>query len=259
MRGVGQLSAARRRALADRSFAYVDAKGRRRLPIHDEPHVRNALARFNQVQFENEAARDRARGRLLRAARKYGIVPVGFMEGQLRGAPAPALPTGTVTFMMADIVDSTGLIHALGDGYAAVLTDLRRLIRGAVQRAGGHEVDARADEYFAVFKRAPSALMAALAVQRVVAEHAWPAGGSVEVRIGLHSGRPTLSDAGYVGLAVHATNRISRLAGRRQIILSSATRSAIGEELPTEIMLVELGPRELRGVREALVLYEVRG
>ncbi|HLA17503.1 MAG TPA: DUF6582 domain-containing protein, partial [Candidatus Limnocylindrales bacterium] len=69
----------RRRQLPDRAFAYVDSSGRRRLPINDEAHVRNALARFDQVHFEDEAARDRARGRLLRAAGRYAIVPVGFI------------------------------------------------------------------------------------------------------------------------------------------------------------------------------------
>ena len=59
-------------------------EGTKRLPIHDEPHVRNALSRFNQVAFEDEAARERARKRLLEAAKKYGIVPIGFMTGQLR-------------------------------------------------------------------------------------------------------------------------------------------------------------------------------
>src|SRR4029453_8629497 len=56
----------------------------RRLPVHDEAHVRNALARFNQVAFEDDAARERARKRLLNAAKKYGIVPVGFITGQLQ-------------------------------------------------------------------------------------------------------------------------------------------------------------------------------
>src|SRR5438309_331399 len=73
-----------RARLPDSAFAYIDSRGSRRLPINDEPHVRNALARFNQVRFENEVARDRARTRLLRAAKKYGIVPIGFMSGQLR-------------------------------------------------------------------------------------------------------------------------------------------------------------------------------
>src|SRR5213592_614699 len=78
------LSATARAKLPASAFAYIDAKGRRRLPIHDASHVRNALARFDQTAFENDAARERARQRLLRAAKKYGIVPIGFFDGQLR-------------------------------------------------------------------------------------------------------------------------------------------------------------------------------
>src|SRR6202048_2083998 len=79
-----QLREKARAQLPDSAFAYIDSRGVRRLPINDQAHVRNALARFNQVSFENEAERDRARTRWLKAAKKYGIVPIGFMTGQLR-------------------------------------------------------------------------------------------------------------------------------------------------------------------------------
>ena len=62
------LSARDRADLPDRAFAYIDSRGRRRLPINDEAHVRNALARFGRVAFEDDAARERARTRLLKAA-----------------------------------------------------------------------------------------------------------------------------------------------------------------------------------------------
>src|SRR5215469_1081925 len=81
---MSRLNTRKRASLRNTAFAYVDAKGRRRLPIHDESHVRNALARFNQVAFEDDAARERARKRLFNAAKKYGIVPVGFISGQLQ-------------------------------------------------------------------------------------------------------------------------------------------------------------------------------
>ena len=81
---MARLSASERAKLPDSAFAYVDSRGKRMLPIHDEPHVRNALARFEQVKFENDGARERARKRLLNAAKKYSIVPVGFVTGQLR-------------------------------------------------------------------------------------------------------------------------------------------------------------------------------
>ena len=81
---MSRLDASKRARLPNSAFAYVDSRGRRRLPIHDEAHVRNALARFNQVAFEDEAIRERARKRLLIAAKKHGIVPIGFITGQLQ-------------------------------------------------------------------------------------------------------------------------------------------------------------------------------
>lgn len=79
---MARLDAGKRAGLPDSAFAYVDSRGRRRLPINDESHVRNALARFDQVAFESPAARERARKRLLNAAKKYGIMPIGFITGQ---------------------------------------------------------------------------------------------------------------------------------------------------------------------------------
>jgi class 3 adenylate cyclase len=252
-----RLSARKRGALRDSAFAYVDSSGRRRLPIHDEAHVRNALARFNQVQFEDDEARDQARRRLLRAAKKYGIVPIGFMDAQLRRQGERSLPSGAVTFLLTDIQDSTGVVQRLGDGYAPLLADTRRLIRNAVRRAGGIEVDARADEFFAVFKQPRAALEAAVAIQRAVRDHAWPAGAAVLLRAGVHSGRPTLTEGGYVGLAVHATARVSAAAHGGQILVSRAATRAVGDELAAELRLVELGTYRLRGLPEAETLYQL--
>ena len=87
-----RLGAKERARLPDSAFAYIDSQGRRRLPINDASHVRNALSRFNQVAFEDDAARDRARIRLLNAAKKFGIVPIGFVSSQLQ--PERNLPRG---------------------------------------------------------------------------------------------------------------------------------------------------------------------
>ena len=76
------------------------------------------------------------------------------------------LPTGTVTFLLTDIEDSTGLVTKLRDGYADTLNEHRRLLRGAVEATSGQEIDARGDELFVVFTRASDAVAAALAAQR---------------------------------------------------------------------------------------------
>jgi class 3 adenylate cyclase len=371
---MSQLSSKDRKKLPKSAFAYVDSRGRRRLPIHDESHVRNALARFTKVAFEDEAARERARKKLLGAAKKYGIVPIGFMTGQLQaqmsaatagrlvielgrvdtpseferrlrvalrdptlsvlhwsdsggiyldgtGRPATlppdgegravtllerhgqpmtalvhdravldnpdlvktvtaavklavenerlrgqveaqvsearTLPTGHVTFLLSDIEGSTNLLQRLGDRYATLLADVRALIRLSVSRAGGREVDARADEFFAVFDRAPKALEAALSIERAAGGRAWPESVEVKIRIGVHAGRPTLTDAGYVGLAVHTVARICSVAHGGQILLSAAAREAVGRSRPAGIRFRSLGSHRLRGLREAQTLFQV--
>jgi class 3 adenylate cyclase len=255
MRGMPPLGAKERAQLPDSAFAYVDSQGRRRLPINDAAHVRNALARFNQVAFEDEAARDRARTRLLRAAQKHGIMPIGFVRAQLR--PQLKLPKGTVTFLLTDLEGSTDHLARLGDRYAPLIADVRRLVRAAVRRAGGREVDARADEVFAVFEQAPAALEAALGIQRGMRAEVWPERSDVRLRIGMHRGRPALTDTGYVGLAVHAAARICFCAHGGQIVLSSAVHAAVADALADDVTLTSLGAWRFQGLPEPMEIFQV--
>ena len=249
------LGSRERAGLPDRAFAYIDSLGRRMLPMHDAAHVRNALARFGRVSFEDEASRDQARMRLLKAAQKHGIMPLGFVGRQLR--PEQNLPRGQVTFTLTDIEASTELLHRLGDGYGPLLNQLRRLLRAAVQEAGGREVDARGDEFFAAFARPASALDAAVAIQRRVRDHPWPEGVALRVRIGIHTGRPTLAETGYIGLAVHSVARVCSAAHGGQIVISSAARDALGSSVPAGVAFKSLGSWRLNGLRETMELLQV--
>ena len=252
---MARLSAKARAALPDSAFAYIDSRGKRRLPIHDAAHVRNALARFGQVAFEDEAARDRARIRLLRAAKKHGIMPIGFISRQLE--PQRNLPTGQVTFLLTDIECSTELLAELGDEYAVLLREVRRTVRAALRQTGGHEVSARGDDVFAVFEEAPAAVDGALAIQRAMRAGDWPKGNDVRLRIGLHRGRPALTDTGYVGIAVHAAARICFAAHGGQIVMSAAVRSAVGDSLAEGVELRSLGEWRFRGLPEPIEILQV--
>ncbi len=254
------LSSTARARLPDSSFAYIDSQGRRRLPINDVSHVRNALARFDQVDFEDDAARERARERLLRAAKKHGIVPLGFFDGQLRkasGANVRSLPRGTVTFLLTDIEGSTRLLEHLGDDYAGLLRDVRTTIRTTVRASSGYEVDARADEFFAVFRRSTHALEAALAIQRALRDKTWPQKADVRVRIGMHTGRPTLTDTGYVGIAVHVAARVCWASHGGQILMSSAARQSFTDRLADGLAFRSLGRFSLHGIAEPEALFQV--
>jgi class 3 adenylate cyclase len=249
------LRAKERAQLPDSAFAYIDSRGSRRLPIHDASHVRNALARFGQVAFEDEDARDRARSRLLRAAKKHGIMPIGFINAQLQ--PQRKLPKGQVTFLLADIEGSTELLGHLDDQYASLLTEVRRRVRVALRQSGGHEVSARGDDVFAVFELATAAMDAALAIQRAMQAGGWPGGVDVRLRIGLHRGRPALTDTGYVGLSVHAAARICFAAHGGQIVMSAAVRAAVPESLAEGVSLTDLGRWRFRGLPEPVEIFQV--
>ncbi len=266
---MARLKTSKRARLPDSAFAYVDSRGGRRLPVHDKAHVRNALARFNQVVFENDAARERARKRLLNAAKKFRMVPVGFITGQLESerrqgqreatsTNAASLPTGFVTLLMTDIESSTVLLRRLGDRYGTFLNDVRAILREAVLRVSGREIDARADEFFAVFEGAGPAVEAAVAIQRELGSRAWTDGLEVRVRVGIHSGEPTLTDVGYIGLPVHTAARVCSAAHGGQIVVSAATRVAIGTAAPSGIRFRSLGRHRLAGLPEAETLFQIQ-
>src|SRR5437762_2934879 len=99
------------------------------------------------------------------------------------------LPSGTVTFLFTDIEGSTKLLNELGpEAYAQALLEHRRILRDAITRHGGVEVDTQGDAFFVAFPTAPSALKAAHEAQGALAQ------GPIRVRMGLHTGTPHLTE-----------------------------------------------------------------
>jgi peptide/nickel transport system substrate-binding protein len=156
------------------------------------------------------------------------------------------LPGGTVTFLFTDVEGSTRLERELRERYREVLTEHRRLLRDSFGHHSGHEIDTQGDSFFFVFPRARDAVAAAVAGQRALAEHDWPDGHAVRVRIGMHTGEATLDEGRYVGLAVHRAARISAAGHGGQILVSSSTRDVVEDDLPADQRLVDLGEHRLK-------------
>jgi class 3 adenylate cyclase len=166
------------------------------------------------------------------------------------------LPTGTVTFLFTDIEGSTRLLHALGDGYAGVLADHRRLLRDAFGRHDGVEVDTQGDSFFVAFADARCAVVAAVDAQTELARHAWPRGTEVRVRMGVHTGEPLASDGHYVGVDVHRGARIAAAAHGGQTLVSERTREIVaGDGVP--VALRDLGACRLKDLPEPERLYQL--
>jgi class 3 adenylate cyclase len=171
-----------------------------------------------------------------------------------------AFPSGTVTFLFTDIEGSTKLLQQLGDEYAGLVSDHRRILREAFGGNGGTEVDARGDALFYSFPRARAAVAAAVAGQRALAEHEWPAGTEVRVRIGLHTGEPAVGDEGYVGVDVVRAARICSAAHGGQVLVSEATRALVGSDVPEGVSVRDLGEQQLKDVpAERLYQLELPG
>ena len=156
------------------------------------------------------------------------------------------LPTGEVTFLFADIEGSTRLVREAGDRYPQLLSETRRRLRTAIAAAGGHEVEARGDELFAVFAEPGAAIDAALAAQLALQD------GDVRVRMGVHTGRPALSDEGYTGLDVHRAARIASAGHGGQVLVSLATVSLLSD-LPVS----DLGTHRLEGLPEPEPIHQL--
>ena len=160
-----------------------------------------------------------------------------------------SLPGGTVTFLFTDIEGSTRLLQQLGDAYGDVVRDHRQLLREHLGEKGGTEVDTQGDAFFYSFPRARDGVAGAVAAQRALAEHEWPDGAEVKVRMGIHTGEPSVGEEGYLGLDVVRAARICSAGHGGQILLSETTRALVGNELPEGVSMVDLGQQNLKDVQ----------
>jgi class 3 adenylate cyclase/tetratricopeptide (TPR) repeat protein len=167
------------------------------------------------------------------------------------------LPSGTVTFLFTDIEGSTRLLKQLGDRYAVLLEDHHRLLREAFAQHGGQVVDTQGDAFFVAFARARDAVDAAVAAQRALVKHRWPNGTELRVRMGIHTGEPTVGAERYVGLGVHRAARISSIGHGGQVLLSNATRELLEEELPADLGLRDLGEHQLKDLERPERIFQL--
>jgi predicted ATPase len=156
------------------------------------------------------------------------------------------LHAGVVTFLFSDVEGSTKLLHELGaEGYAEALAEHRRILRAAFAAHDGVEVDTQGDAFFVAFPSAPGAVAAAQQGLAGLAET------PIRVRVGLHSGRPHLTEEGYVGEDVHLGARIAAAGHGGQVLLSKETRAL------AEVELTDLGEHRLKDFAEPVAIFQI--
>jgi predicted ATPase len=158
----------------------------------------------------------------------------------------PELPSGTDTFLFTDIEGSTRLLHEHGERYAELLAEHRRVLRDVFARHGGVEVDTQGDAFFVAFARASGALAAAADAQAALRA------GAVRVRIGVHTGEPSRTEDGYVGIDVHRAARIAAAGHGGQVLISQSTRDLVAVD-----GLRDLGEHRLKDLSAPERIYQL--
>ena len=167
------------------------------------------------------------------------------------------LPSGTVTFLFTDIEESTTLLRTLGDGYADLVREHRRILSEIAERARGVVYGAFADEISVVFQTAAEAVSTASLGQRSFAAATLPGGVKVRVRMGIHTGQPLTGRGEYLGLDVHRTARICSAGHGGQVLLSEAAYAAFGDASTAGVAFRDLGTHELKGLPKPERLFQL--
>jgi predicted ATPase/class 3 adenylate cyclase len=167
------------------------------------------------------------------------------------------LPSGTVTFLFSDIEGSTRLVKSLRAAYAELLADHQRILRNSFTEAGGHEIDTQGDSFFVAFPRASDAVAAAVSAQRALAAHRWPGGAEVRVRIGLHTGEPSVGGERYVGIDVHKAARVCAAAHGGEVLVSETTSALVDADLAEGVSLRDVGTHALKDIDRPERLFQL--
>ena len=170
-----------------------------------------------------------------------------FLTG-VRTGPDPDRVLATVMF--TDIVGATERAVELGDrAWRDVLEHHHALVRDALARFRGREVDTAGDSFFATFDGPARAIRCASAISKSV-HHL-----GIDIRVGLHTGECEVIDAKVGGIAVHIGARVAGLAEASEVLVSSTVKDLVAG---SGIDFQSRGTHTLKGIPGEWHLFAVR-
>ena len=173
------------------------------------------------------------------------------------GPPASARPTGTVTFLFSDIEGSTVRWERDRAAMADALARHDALMRTVMQTRGAYIFKTIGDAFYAAFATPLDALAAALDAQRALAGEDFSAVEGLRVRMALHAGNADERDGDYFGPAVNRVARLLSVGNGGQVLLSGACTELIGNDLPAECSLRDLGEHRLKDLAQPERIHQL--
>jgi predicted ATPase/class 3 adenylate cyclase len=261
MRG---LAAAGNYAAALLTYRELRLRLHRELNAEPDPETQ---ALFEEIRAE--ARRRAGRGPITDDRRRTTVRPCGDGAEEL-ASKSPRVggrwsvagrrpPEGTVTFLLTDIEGSTRLWLQHPEAMRQALARHDALAAAIIPQHDGLLIKQRGegDSLFAVFARASDAVAAALQFQQALVREAWPAETPLRVRVALHTGEAELREGDYFGLAVNHCARLRALGHGGQTLLSQTTAALVGEDLPTDMSLRDLGAHRLKDLQRAEPIFQL--
>ena len=172
----------------------------------------------------------------------------------VRVGSVSAAPAGHVTLLFTDIEGSTRLARELAGDWPAVLADHHAILEREIAAREGFVEGTAGDSFLAMFTDPRAAVATAVAIQRALAAHPWPAGlDGLRVRMGLHSGVVDRLGDGFVGIDIHLAARVQGVAHGGQIVVTEPTRRLVASGFE----LAPLGEHRLKDFPEPERLFQV--
>ncbi|HXB87853.1 BTAD domain-containing putative transcriptional regulator [Mycobacterium sp.] len=171
-----------------------------------------------------------------------------------------AAVTRAVTFFLTDIEGSTAAWETDAAAMGVALARHDELVEQVVTSRGGRLIKTRGegDATFSVFERPSAAAAAAIELQDAIVHEPWALREPMRVRVALHTGEAELRDGDYFGRAVNRAARLRSLAEGGQILCSGATGELVIDSLSDDVVLNDLGMRQLRNLARPEHVFELR-
>ncbi len=166
-------------------------------------------------------------------------------------------PSGTVTFLLTDVEDSTRLWDQHPLQMREALEQHDTLLAAAIYANGGYVFTTAGDSFAAAFQAAEAAAHAALDIQTAIASVSWDPTTPIRVRIGLHTGEAHERGGDYFGPAVNRAARIEAAGHGQQALISGVTAKVLAGSTTTDWELTDLGHHGLKGLTQPEHIHQL--